>query len=440
MNFFNVDNDNLGFDLDLNQVEAADLRHKGSANHARLSEGTERLGTVLDNLEEDLMDSGYTRSTGTRGHWSSHQLNHRTLTEDEVEVLEAAIHNGNRAYDLQQSGDTDPILEELINDGMDARETVAVHYQRYVSSVVRKYRHSYVDNIDLRQAGNLGLVKAFNQLDLDHEKSFRRSLTGLIASYVASEIMSVYDRFSNNMISMGVHERRLSHRIPAIRLDLETQLGRQATVSELLDYVKANHWTHPTQKLDAKMLISLETAHIEISLDNVKDDESRHWSDTVSAPDPIYDAEQEADYQDIISWLTSDLSEIEREVFIRRALRDERFTDLDEDLGNGVNSQYIYKKKSLPKIKDFCERHGVTADNLFDGGPRHETREIDNPVTETFSEKLERQKDSAKVDALFTLLRDAVMSGNDDRIDKVVEMLKPYEEYLTTLPNLPELG
>jgi RNA polymerase primary sigma factor len=157
------------------------------------------------------------------------------LLNKEQEVSLAKRYEAGRAAkeDLIRQGDAIPSekrngLEEIVEDGLLAREHLIKANTRLVVSVAKRYNGRGVPFLDLIQEGNLGLMKAVEKFD--HSRGFRFS------TYATWWIRQTITRA---IADQGRTIRVPVHMVDRIRVmykhihEIEQKLGREPTIEEL---------------------------------------------------------------------------------------------------------------------------------------------------------------------------------------------------------------
>ena len=157
------------------------------------------------------------------------------LLNKEQEVSLAKRYEAGRAAkeDLIKLGNTISsekrnVLEEIVEDGLLAREHLIKANTRLVVSVAKRYNGRGVPFLDLIQEGNLGLMKAVEKFD--HSRGFRFS------TYATWWIRQTITRA---IADQGRTIRVPVHMVDRIRVmykrihEIEQKLGREPTIEEL---------------------------------------------------------------------------------------------------------------------------------------------------------------------------------------------------------------
>ncbi len=154
-------------------------------------------------------------------------------------------------------------LEQLVEDGLQAREHLIKANTRLVVSVAKRYNSRGVPFLDLIQEGNLGLMKAVEKYD--YRKGFRFS------TYATWWIRQTITRA---IADQGRTIRVPVHMVDRIRVmykrthELEQTLGREPTIDELAESLEI-----PKQKLEWMVRVSWLPLSLETPI-NEDEDES----------------------------------------------------------------------------------------------------------------------------------------------------------------------
>jgi RNA polymerase primary sigma factor len=153
--------------------------------------------------------------------------------EQEVSLAKRYEAGRSAAEDLikvskKTSAEKQSVLEEIIEDGLLAREHLIKANTRLVVSVAKRYNGRGVPFLDLIQEGNLGLMKAVEKFD--HSRGFRFS------TYATWWIRQTITRA---IADQGRTIRVPVHMVDRIRVmykrihEIEQKLGREPTIEEL---------------------------------------------------------------------------------------------------------------------------------------------------------------------------------------------------------------
>lgn len=153
-----------------------------------------------------------------------------TLTIDAEKELGRKIQIGLTAETKETRNNEEKATRELlIEEGNKARELLVCDNLYYVECVARKYSGRGVEYDDLFQAGALGLTTAANKYNPDYENRFGTYALPWIKSEVIQCIAN------NRCIRLPKDVNKQVKQYKAVKDELDTELGRQATIEEIAD-------------------------------------------------------------------------------------------------------------------------------------------------------------------------------------------------------------
>ena len=206
------------------------------------------------------------------------------LLNKEQEVSLAKRYEAGRAAkeDLIKLGNTISsekrnVLEEIVEDGLLAREHLIKANTRLVVSVAKRYNGRGVPFLDLIQEGNLGLMKAVEKFD--HSRGFRFS------TYATWWIRQTITRA---IADQGRTIRVPVHMVDRIRVmykrihEIEQKLGREPTIEELSAALEL-----PQEKVEWMIRVSWLPLSLESPInDNEEESELGNFIEDRDTPSP----------------------------------------------------------------------------------------------------------------------------------------------------------
>lgn len=240
--------------------------------------------------------------------------NIKVLTNDEMVFL----------FKKYQSGDL-LAKEELINGNL-----------KLVLSILRKYTNR-IDNMDdLFQVGCIGLIKAIDNFDLQHEVKF--------STYAVPMILGEIKRYlrDNNSVRIARSIKDLSYRIAKEKERLTLDLGREPTISYL------------------SSVLGIDEKDIVLAIDSTKDSISMFEPIYSDGGDVIYLCDQIADKKNSNYTLEEriglneallNLKDKERYVIEERYFYGKTQMELSEELGISQAQISRLEKSGLDSIK-----------------------------------------------------------------------------------------
>ena len=145
-------------------------------------------------------------------------------------------------------------LEQLVDDGMAAREHLINANSRLVISVAKKYIGRGVPFLDLIQEGNIGLIRAAKKFDWRRGHKFSTYATWWIRQAVTRAIAD-----QGRTIRVPVHMGDQINRLLRASHQLTQELGRDPTVAELAEALNVTVRKAEQMIQVARRPISLET-------------------------------------------------------------------------------------------------------------------------------------------------------------------------------------
>ncbi|GAP05590.1 MAG TPA: RNA polymerase subunit sigma [Anaerolinea thermolimosa] len=195
------------------------------------------LDEIDDNITGELsppMDLSRISSDDTVGLYLKEMSRVPLLSSEEELELAQRIERGRTARkELSRSnGNTSPArrmeLENLINDGLAAREHLIKANTRLVVSIAKRYIGRGVPFLDLIQEGNLGLMKAVEKYEYQRGFRFSTYATWWIRQTITRSIAD-----QGRTIRVPVHMVDRIRQLYRTTHEMEQKLGRTPTNDEL---------------------------------------------------------------------------------------------------------------------------------------------------------------------------------------------------------------
>jgi len=235
------------------------------------------------------------------------------------------------------------MLEEIVEDGLLAREHLIKANTRLVVSVAKRYNRRGVPFLDLIQEGNLGLMKAVEKFD--HSRGFRFS------TYATWWIRQTITRA---IADQGRTIRVPVHMVDRIRVmykyirEMEQKMGREPTIEELAGVLNL-----PKEKVEWMIQVSWLPLSLESPL-NEENGESELGNfiedrDTPSPSQKVYLKLLSEKINDILDSLPYREARILR---LRFGLENGRFYTLEE-----VGRKFGLTRERIRQIETKALRH-----------------------------------------------------------------------------------
>jgi len=168
-------------------------------------------------------------------------------------------------------------MEEVIQDGLAAREHLIRANSRLVISVAKKYIGRGVPFLDLIQEGNIGLIRAANKFNYHLGHKFSTYATWWIRQAVTRAIAD-----QSRTIRVPVHMGDQINKLLRTAHRLTQKLGREPTTEELAAALEI-----PTRKAEEMLRVARRPLSLEMPTDDDGDSELGDFieDEDISAPD-----------------------------------------------------------------------------------------------------------------------------------------------------------
>jgi RNA polymerase primary sigma factor len=182
--------------------------------------------------DDDGYDLAGISSDDTVGLYLKEMARVPLLTTEEEIHLAKALEAGRQAAEILSNDGHDPAkwteLDQLIVEGMSAREHLIKANTRLVVSIAKKYMGRGVPFLDLIQEGNLGLMKAVEKFDHTRGYRFSTYATWWIRQTITRAIAD-----QGRTIRVPVHMSDRIRRLYNTARELEQENGRRPTPEEI---------------------------------------------------------------------------------------------------------------------------------------------------------------------------------------------------------------
>ena len=160
---------------------------------------------------------------------------HEILTAEEEVALVVRMRRGEEASvrlssRTRRGARQQERLENLIEDGADARDMLIRSNLRLVISIAKRYRGQGLAFLDLIQEGNLGLMRAVEKFDHMHGNRFSTYATWWIRQAITRALS-----YQSRTIRLPVHMGERLRRVRKVSSQLERELGRRPEPHEIAE-------------------------------------------------------------------------------------------------------------------------------------------------------------------------------------------------------------
>ncbi|HAJ06575.1 MAG TPA: RNA polymerase subunit sigma [Chloroflexi bacterium] len=204
------------------------------------------------------------------------------LTKDEEVWLAKRMEKAVQAEeelnsDKKISYERKSILNQDIEDGVEAREHLVTANSRLVISVAKKYIGRGVPFLDLIQEGNIGLLRAAKKFDYHRGHKFSTYATWWIRQAVTRAIAD-----QGRTIRVPVHMGDQINKLLRVSHSLTQKLGRDPTVEELADLLDVT-----PKKVEDMVQIARRPLSLEAPTDDQEDSSVGDFVEDEDSPAPV---------------------------------------------------------------------------------------------------------------------------------------------------------
>lgn len=202
------------------------------------------------------------------------------LTNVEEVTLAKQIERGEEAEKLLQSGEHSAeeraCLEQVVHEGLDARDHLIRANTRLVVSIAKKYIGRNVPFLDLIQEGNLGLMKAVEKFEYQRGYRFSTYATWWIRQTITRAIAD-----QGRTIRVPVHMSDRIRRLYRRAQEIEQERGTRPTAEELAEEMGLE-----PRKVQWMMRVSWQPLSLERPVGEDEDSELSNFIEDDQTPTP----------------------------------------------------------------------------------------------------------------------------------------------------------
>ncbi|MDF1514419.1 MAG: sigma-70 family RNA polymerase sigma factor, partial [Anaerolineae bacterium] len=202
------------------------------------------------------------------------------LTNEEEVTLAKKIERGREAHQMLQgalyTSDERNCLDQIIIEGLDARDHLIRANTRLVVSIAKKYIGRNVPFLDLIQEGNLGLMKAVEKFEYQRGYRFSTYATWWIRQTITRAIAD-----QGRTIRVPVHMSDRIRRLYRRAQEIEQERGTRPTPEELAEELGLE-----PRKVQWMMRVSWQPLSLERPVGEDEDSELSNFIEDDNTPTP----------------------------------------------------------------------------------------------------------------------------------------------------------
>ncbi len=246
-------------DLEEDEIEA-ELERTDEDSVEAESGALETLDDEYELLEEEteVEPADETGEFDSVAHYFRESARHRLLSHDRERTLTEAVKRGRMARRKLQTNKSigkaqTKKLQDLIEEGLNAREELVRGNARLVISIAKRYQNLGLPLMDLIQEGNIGLMRA-----IDRFEPSRRLRLSTYATWWVRQAINRAVANQGRAIRLPAYLQDRLHKMYRVSQDLEQSLGRAPNDEELADSLDIEAIDVQTMRSAAVPVVSLD--------------------------------------------------------------------------------------------------------------------------------------------------------------------------------------
>jgi RNA polymerase primary sigma factor len=244
-------------------------------------EAFDDVGYELDEWDEEMYDLDGIGVDDTVALYLREMARVPLLSNEEEVTLARKIEQGREAQRLLQNNghhtaDERACLEEIVREGIEARDHLIRANTRLVVSIAKKYIGRNVPFLDLIQEGNLGLMKAVEKFEYQRGYRFSTYATWWIRQTITRAIAD-----QGRTIRVPVHMSDRIRRLYRRAQEIEQERGVRPTPEELAEELGLE-----PRKVQWMMRVSWQPLSLERPVGEDEDSELSNFIEDEQTPTP----------------------------------------------------------------------------------------------------------------------------------------------------------